>query len=181
MRGYDFVTKLTLLNMRNLKLFGQFLVLLTGLLFFAGCQQEESLSPIDNSIDERNSSFTAYPNVTFYGLSSMNELYTYRSGPPVTMLSSTMIRGLRDGEMLMAIDIRPATKVLYGVSNANMIYTINTAAGTDAYGLATPVSTTPFSPGIDGSVVGFDFDPRLDRIRLVTDNGQNVRISPTTG
>lgn len=168
--------------MRNLRLFSQFLALITGLLFFAGCQQDDIASPGNASLDERNSSTLAYPNHNFYGLSSTNELYTYRSGPPATMLTSVPITGLRDEEMMMAIDIRPINRVLYGVSNMNYIYTI----GTDAFGMvpvgtATAVSQTPFTPAIDGTVVGFDFDPRLDVIRIVTDNGQNLRISPTTG
>jgi hypothetical protein len=48
-------------------------------------------------------------------------------------------------------------------------------------GLVQPVSPTPFSPAIAGNYVGFDFDPREDRIRLVTDKDQNLRINPTTG
>ena len=168
--------------MRNLKLFGQFLALLSGLLFFVGCQQEETINPDNASLDDRTTTTTAYPNVTFYGLGSANELYTYRSGPPATMLSNAMITGLRDGEYMLAIDIRPVNRVLYGVSNMSMIYTITTSAfGTDPFGTAKAVSPTPFTPALDGSLVGFDFDPRLDRIRIVTDNGQNLRISPTTG
>lgn len=169
--------------MRNLKSFGQFLILLSGLLFFAGCQQESIVNPDDASIDERNSYTTAYPNLTFFGLGTANELYMYRSGPPATLLSNTVITGLRDGELMMAIDFRPATRVLYGVSNMNYIYTISTTTGFGSVpmGTATKVSDTPFSPGIEGTMVGFDFDPRADRIRIVTDKGQNIRIDPNTG
>lgn len=168
--------------MRNLKLFGQFLILLSGLLFF-GCQQEEIINPDNTSIDERNTFTPAYPNMTFFGLGTANELYMYRSGPPATLLSNTVIRGLREGELMMAIDFRPATKTLYGVSNMNYIYTISTSTsfGSVPMGTATRVSDTPFSPGIEGSMVGFDFDPRADRIRIVTDKGQNLRIDPNTG
>src|SRR5687768_11627168 len=93
-----------LLNMRNLKLFGQFLAILIGFLFFAGCQQEEIMSPVnDAAIDERN--LSAYPsNVTFWGIDSSRALYKYTSGPPATLVSSYTISGLRDGENLMAID-----------------------------------------------------------------------------
>ncbi len=162
--------------MRNFKLFGQLLTLCTGLLFFTGCQQDESVSPLNGSIEERNSSTTAYPNVLFYGLGPSNELYTYRSGPPATEVSSVMITGLRTEEFILAIDVRPATRGLYGVSNQSMIYTINGSTG-----VATAVSQTPFTPAIEGSTIGFDFNPMVDRMRLVTDKGQNLRIHPTTG
>jgi hypothetical protein len=162
--------------MRNFKLFAQFLALMTGLLFFAGCQQDETVSPADATIDERNSSFSAFPNVNFYGLGTANDLYTYRSGPPATYMGQVRLTGLRDGEFMQAIDVRPATKGLYGVSNMSIIYQINPATG-----VATPLSQVPFTPAIEGTTVGFDFNPSIDRIRLVTDSGQNLRISPVTG
>jgi len=168
--------------MRNLKLFGQFLAILIGFLFFAGCQQEEIMSPVnDAAIDERN--LSAYPsNVTFWGIDSSSALYKYTSGPPATLLSSYTISGLRDGENLVAIDFRPANRVLYGVSNLNLIYSINTSGfGTGPVGTATRISQAPFSPVIEGTTVGFDFNPATDRIHLITDKGQNLRISPSTG
>jgi hypothetical protein len=43
------------------------------------------------------------------------------------------------------------------------------------------VTGWPFTPAIDGGVVGFDINPTDDRIRLVTDNDQNLRIHPLSG
>jgi hypothetical protein len=34
---------------------------------------------------------------------------------------------------------------------------------------------------ISGSAVGFDFNPTVDRIRVVTDRDQNLRLHPDTG
>ena len=33
----------------------------------------------------------------------------------------------------------------------------------------------PFTPGTDGTAFGFDFNPTVDRIRVVSDTGQNLR------
>ena len=153
------------------------------IVLFASCQQDEIVTPSDNqSVDERTTTTTAYPNVTFYGLGLANELYTYRSGPPATQIAETIITGLREGERILAIDFRPANRVLYGVSNLNLIYSINTSGfGTGPVGTATRISQAPFSPVIEGTTVGFDFNPATDRIHLITDKGQNLRISPTTG
>lgn len=158
-----------------------FLSLSTMFLFinflFTGCQQEELATPDQNeSIEERNSTTVYGPNITFYGLGITNMLHTYRSGPPATEIASIFIRGMKEGEQMLAIDIRPATKVLYGVSNMSFIYTINPSTG-----VATPVSQTPFSPSIEGTTVAFDFNPVYDRIQLITDKGQNIQISPATG
>lgn len=165
--------------MRNFKLFGQFLAIMIGFLFFAGCQQEEIVRPVnDAAIDERN--LSSYPsNVTFWGIDSSRALYKYTSGPPATLVSSYSISGLRAEEKLMAIDFRPANRTLYGVSDMNLIYMIATSGLQP--GVATLVSPDAFTPAIEGKVLGFDFDPVSDRIFIVTDKNQNLQISPTTG
>ena len=48
-------------------------------------------------------------------------------------------------------------------------------------GAATALGTAPFSPALSGSAFGFDFNPTVDRIRIVSDTGQNLRAHPDTG
>lgn len=43
------------------------------------------------------------------------------------------------------------------------------------------VGSGPFSPALDGTDFGFDFNPVVDRIRIVSNTGQNLRINPITG
>jgi Domain of unknown function (DUF4394) len=76
---------------------------------------------------------------------------------------------------LLGIDTRPADGLIYGISTANNIYTIDADSG-----VATYVSTLniPFEGGI---ISGFDFNPVADRLRLVGDNDQNLRINVDTG
>jgi len=76
---------------------------------------------------------------------------------------------------LLGIDTRPADGLIYGISTANNIYTIDADSG-----VATYVSTlnTPFE---GGTISGFDFNPVADRLRLVGDNDQNLRINVDTG
>jgi hypothetical protein len=147
-----------------------------ALFLFAGCQQEEIVAPLDNENLEERTTTTYVSSATFYGLGTENTIHTYRSGPPATEVSSVAITGLRDGESVRAIDIRPATRVLYGITNMNFIYTINPTTG-----VATRVSQTPFTPALDGTTVGFDFNPATDRIRVITDKNQYLWISPVTG
>ena len=47
-------------------------------------------------------------------------------------------------------------------------------------GAATAVGG-PFTPALSGTVFGFDFNPTVDRIRVVSDTGQNLRLNPDTG
>lgn len=163
--------------MRNFKLFAQIMTLMSGLLFFAGCQQE-TVSP-NASIEDRDSRPTLTPGGTtsgYYGLGPSNQVMKFSLRPAYSMQATVPIQGMRAGESLVAIDTRPATRSLYGVSSMSRIYLIDPASG-----LTKPLSQANFSPAIDGATVGFDFNPTTDRITLVTDKGQTLSIHPSTG
>jgi hypothetical protein len=86
------------------------------------------------------------------------------------------VSGLARGETLLAIDERPATGELYGLGSSSRLYVIDPDSG-----VATAVSATPFSPALRGDAFGFDFNPTVDRIRIVSDSGQDLRAHPDTG
>jgi hypothetical protein len=76
---------------------------------------------------------------------------------------------------LVGIDRRPADGLLYGLAGGTDVYTIDPTTGD-----ATLVSTltVPF----DGDVrSGVDFTPALDRLRLVSIDGRNVRVNVALG
>lgn len=146
---------------------------------FVACQKMAREQSNDNMLAAQNTKAkggtAALKGTRFYALTASNELVTYSSGNPLAELSAVTITGLSTGERLLAIDFRPANGQLYGVSSASRIYTINLSSGA-----ATAVGA-PFTPAINGEWVGFDFNPTVDRIRLVTNNGQNLRLNPVTG
>jgi uncharacterized protein with beta-barrel porin domain len=103
-----------------------------------------------------------------------NTLVTVQATAPGTVTRSVVVTGLGAGQTIAGIDYRPAApRVLYAISNVGQLYTINARTG-----VATAVGTPPL-PTI--SSVGFDFNPTVDRIRVVTQIGQNVRVNPDTG
>ncbi|WP_026952330.1 DUF4394 domain-containing protein [Algoriphagus mannitolivorans] len=116
------------------------------------------------------------PMVDLTVLGEGNQLYFFKNGEINSPASSISIRGLSAGEVILSIDYRPATGQLYGVSSASRIYMINENSGQ-----ATALGTQAFSPSIEGTRVSLDFNPTVDRIRLVTDTGQNLRLHPETG
>jgi hypothetical protein len=159
------------------KLFNFSAAVLTGLLFTTGCSTDDGVKPLDDSqIEARGLISGIPPNTPLIGLSPTNELVNLLSGPPAVDMGTVAITGLRSDETMLAIDTRPKTKQLFGVSDYNIIYRIDPVTG-----VATPVSPNGFTPVIDGKMVGFDFNPADDLIRLITDSGQNLRISPITG
>ncbi len=113
----------------------------------------------------------------FYGLTTNNEIVKYNAKSPEQVLRTVVVTGLESGDELMAIDFRPSTGQLYGMSRKSRLYIINTETGATG-GV---IGDDAFSPEVYGTFVGFDFDPVTDRIRLVTDLGQNLLINPTTG
>ena len=114
--------------------------------------------------------------IAFYALAGGNRLDAYNTSNAATRTSSVAITGLGSGETILAIDFRPATGQLYGISSASRLYVINQNTG-----VARAIGAGPFSPAVRGNLVGFDFNPTVDRIRLVTSTGQNLRLNPETG
>jgi hypothetical protein len=80
------------------------------------------------------------------------------------------------GESILGIDMRPATGQLFALGSTSRLYTVNTASGA-----ATIVGAGPFTPALIGTSFGFDFNPTVDRIRVVSNTGQNLRLNPITG
>jgi hypothetical protein len=79
------------------------------------------------------------------------------------------------GVTIDAIDFRPATGELYGYSNTtNAFYIIDPATGA-----ATQVSTLP--AGTQTRVLGIDWNPTIDKLRLVTEGNRNIVFDPATG
>jgi len=104
-----------------------------------------------------------------------NQLLTIDSATPGTVLSTVGITGLQVGENILGIDFRPANGALYGLGSSNLLYTVNTTTG-----VATQVgSAGAFT--LNGTAFGFDFNPTVDRIRVTSNTGQNIRLNPDTG
>lgn len=110
-----------------------------------------------------------------YGVTFGNQLVTFDSAAPTTILTASFITGLQMNESILGIDFRPATGQLYALGSTSRLYTLNVANGA-----ATAVSAG-FTPTLNGTNFGFDFNPTVDRIRLVSDLEQNLRLNPDTG
>jgi len=65
---------------------------------------------------------------------------------------------------------------LYALANTGQLYLITDPVS----GVASPVTPGP-SPTLMGAEFGIDFDPLEDRLRVVNDADQNLRVHPDTG
>jgi len=110
-----------------------------------------------------------------YGVTLQQFLVNWDSATPGDVRSGVAIQGLQANERALGLDFRPATGQLYALGSFSRLYTLNASTGR-----ATPVGTG-FSPALNGSDFGFDFNPVVDRIRVVSDADQNMRLHPDTG
>ena len=85
----------------------------------------------------------------------------------------TVVGATTRAETILALDFRPATGQLYGF-NGSSIFTFDLSTGA-----AVPVAAT--SSTTDLFNVGFDFNPTVDRIRIVDSSNRNLRVNPTDG
>jgi hypothetical protein len=113
---------------------------------------------------------------TVYALTNDNKLLRFKSDNSRRISAKREISGLQRGEKLLGIDFRPATGQLYGLGSTSRLYVIDPRSGK-----ATPIGAGPFTPALDGESFGVDFNPTVDRLRVVSDRGQNLRLHPDTG
>jgi hypothetical protein len=118
---------------------------------------------------------------TIYALSN-NRLYFFKAGRPDEVTLINTIRGILPGQRIVGMDFRPNTGELYALGyNAAKrqarLYVINVITAR-----ATPVGSGNIVLDLgNGNEVGVDFNPTVDRIRVVSGNGTNYRLVPTTG
>lgn len=109
-----------------------------------------------------------------YAIDNSNNLQIFNPNNPMPV--SKTVTGLQSGESILGIDFRPANGQLYALGSSSRIYTINLGTGA-----ATAVGASPFSTLLSGTDFGFDFNPTVDRIRVVSNTGQNLRLNPNDG
>jgi hypothetical protein len=119
-----------------------------------------------------------------YVLTASNKLLSFDRATPGTIRTTATVTGLQAGENLVGIDYRPADGLLYGVGSSGRIYTLNgtTGAATVKSTLAADATdtTAPFT-ALAGTEFGVDFNPVADRLRIVSNTGQSLRINVDTG
>jgi hypothetical protein len=78
---------------------------------------------------------------------------------------------------LDAIDFRPLTGQLYGYLDAtNTLYQVNKSTGA-----LTAVTTGSGPTATNTNLLGIDFNPTIDRVRVVTEAGDNIVHNPNGG
>ena len=110
--------------------------------------------------------------------------------------TAQVIVGVTAGQQVVGIDVRPSTGQLYALgynaaTGATQLYIVSLPTGSTTSVTATAVNATPITLNLQDPDrantrgllpnVGFDFNPRADRLRVVAPNGVNLRLNPNTG
>lgn len=112
-----------------------------------------------------------------FGVTASHELVRFQASQPGRFSSRVALSGLAAGDRLVGVDYRVAKGVLYALGRSGQLYTVDTAQGR-----LTPVGPANAAvAALTGDEFGFDFNPTVDRIRVVTTGGQNLRLHPDTG
>lgn len=114
-------------------------------------------------------------NLRMIGLTADQRLISFREQDPADASSIGFVTGLVGGDAaLIGIDYRVQDGKLYGVGNAGGVYLINSVT-------AAATLVNRLSVALSGSSFGVDFNPAADRLRIVSNNGQNLRHNVNAG
>ena len=115
-------------------------------------------------------------NLRVIGLTDDNQLVSFRATSPESgPVRSGNISGLTGADTaLVGIDFRVQDGKLYGVGNGGGVYTIDPRSAEAMFvnALTVPLVATAF---------GVDFNPAADRLRIVSDTGQNLAHNVNDG
>jgi Domain of unknown function (DUF4394) len=102
------------------------------------------------------------------GLTTDGRLVSFDSDSPGRTRGIGRVKGLAGDQSLVGIDYRVQDAKLYGVGNAGGIYTLGA-------GDATATKVGRLTVALSGTSFGVDFNPAANRLRVVSDTGQNLR------
>lgn len=115
----------------------------------------------------------ATPSLRAFGITGDGTLMaTFTTDRPNVLNWVRAVTGLSGDTALIGIDFRVQNGLMYGVGNKGGIYTIKIPSGTEDV-VVTKVSQLQYT--LHGTNFGVDFNPAADRLRVISDNGQNLR------
>lgn len=147
----------------------------------AGCNDDD-----DVVFNPAPTTPTPVPTGDLIALTESGQIASVNRSAPTALVSTQAVSGLKTNDSLIGIDYRPADGKLYGVGALGNIYTIDPSTGVATFKVALTADVTDTtSPFVritgNASLMSIDFNPVPDRLRVVGNDGQNLRINVDTG
>lgn len=132
------------------------------------------------------------PAVNAHALIGGNSLAAFATTFAAGLEAPLPLSGIAAGETIVSIDRRPQNGFLYGLGFNPVAGTVQLYSLSTVTGFATPIGTSGTFVGADGvtpvpvgagagTTFGIDFNPTVDRVRVVNSAGQNFRMNPNSG
>lgn len=106
--------------------------------------------------------------LTAIGLTADQRLVAFGVDRPAGTSAIGKVAGLRGDTKIVGIDFRVQNGKLYGVGDKGGIYTLGTSD-------AQAVKVSQLTVALSGKRFGVDFNPAANRLRVISDTGQNLR------
>jgi hypothetical protein len=119
-------------------------------------------------------------------VTSANRLVSFNAATPGTATAAN-ITGLANGETILAVDRRPGGTTpgqIYAITSQSNVYTIDPSSGAatlKAKMMADPSDTTMPFTGFTGTRISIDVNNFVDQLRVIGNDGQNLRVMMDTG
>ncbi|GAB4022212.1 DUF4394 domain-containing protein [Spirosoma koreense] len=113
-----------------------------------------------------------------YAVDASNNLFIFNPMAATPATTVKTLAGLQPGETLVGLDTRPVNGQLYALGSYSRLYTIAVTA-TNSWSAVAVGNPGAFT--LSGTDFGFDFNPTVDLIRVVSNTGQNLRLNPVSG
>ena len=108
------------------------------------------------------------------GLTTDGRLVRFDADSPGRTRNVGKVKNLVGDQSLVGIDFRVQDGKLYGVGNHGGVYVFEPNS-------AVPTLVNRLTVALDGTSFGVDFNPAADRLRIVSDKGQNLRHNVNAG
>ncbi|MER5872864.1 DUF4394 domain-containing protein [Streptomyces sp. NPDC002044] len=110
----------------------------------------------------------AHTDLRAVGLTADQRLVEFDVDRPSKTFPIGKVSGLRGDTKLVGIDFRVQNEKLYGVGDRGGVYTLSTTN-------AKAVKVSQLTVALSGAQFGVDFNPAANRLRVISDTGQNLR------
>ncbi|MFI7239065.1 DUF4394 domain-containing protein [Streptomyces cyaneofuscatus] len=106
--------------------------------------------------------------LTAVGLTADQRLVAFAVDRPARTTTIGKVSGLRGDTKVVGIDFRVQNEKLYGVGDKGGVYTLDTTN-------ARAVKVSQLTVALSGRQFGVDFNPAANRLRVISNTGQNLR------
>jgi Domain of unknown function (DUF4394) len=148
---------------------GLLLLLAASVLAVPAVANSRVLGDLPGSGDDAADARRSGRSLNAVGLTTDGRLVRFSTDTPGRTRNIGQVqKGLSGDQSLIGIDYRVQDGKLYGVGNAGGIYTLSTAD-------ASASKVGQLTVGLVGTAFGVDFNPAANRLRVISDTGQNLR------